>query len=135
MTRPKDSKSSRAHLDRWCKRLLAAYTGDAKNADRSRTDASIELGNLAMFEPTTFWEFIEYVAASPTAAEKLQGLGHGGLYWLLRNHPDGYDKRLAALVRDDERFRHLIREVDPDRIAPDVWRKIEAGLRGEQIKD
>jgi hypothetical protein len=133
MTRPKDSKSRQAQLDSWCKRLLAAYTRDLQSPDR--TEASIELGDLAMFDPTTFWEFVEYVAASPTAVEKLSGLGHGGLYWLLRNHPDDYDKRLAALVRDDERFRYLIHEVDSDLVAPDVWRKIEAGLRGEQIED
>jgi hypothetical protein len=32
------------------------------------------------------------------------------------------------LVRRDERFRALVQEIDSDRIAPDVWRQIEAAL-------
>jgi hypothetical protein len=111
--------------------MLAACTANSKNANRTHNEASIELGDLAMFEPAVFWEFIEHVAASSASVEQLRGLGHDGLYWLLRNHPDDYDKRLAGLVRRDERFRLLIREVDPDRIAPDVWRQIDDALAGD----
>src|ERR1700742_2077234 len=107
--------------------MLASYIG-TRNADRTRTEASIELENLAMFEPSTFWEFIEHLAATSASAEALEGLGERGLYWLLRKHPDEYSERIAGLVRRDKRFRRLVREVDADRIAPDVWRQIEAGL-------
>lgn len=119
------------HRDKWAKGLLAAYTRDGGTTDREHSEASIQLGDLAMFEPTLFWEFIEFVAASSVASEKLSGLGADGLYWLLRRHPDDYDKRLAGLVRRDARFRDLIREIDPDRIAPDVWRQMEAALAGD----
>lgn len=115
-------------LDRWLERMLAAYVGDSEKADRTNADARFELENLAMHDPGLFWEFIEYVAASSTPVDKLRGLGRDGLYWLLRRNPDDYDKRLAGLVRRDERFRALIGELDPDRIAPDVWRQIQAAL-------
>lgn len=62
-------------------------------------------------------------------ADTLRDLGESGLYWLLRRHPDDYDQRLAALVRRDERFRLLVQEIDSDRIAPDVWRQVEAAFR------
>lgn len=124
----KHDKQAKQRLDRWLERMLASYIGDDDKADRTQVDARIELGDLAMFDPPTFWEFVEYVATSAVPADQLTGLGHGGLFWLLRNHPDSYDKRLAGLVRRDERFRVLVREIDPDRIAPDVWRQIEAAL-------
>lgn len=127
----KPDKKAKQRLDLWLERMLASYVGDERKADRTRVEASIELGNLAMFDPTMFWEFIEYVAASDVQSDQLGGLGNGGLYWLLRNHPDDYDKRLAGLVRRDARFRLLMRELDPDRIAPDVWRQIQAALGGE----
>lgn len=131
MAKREDGRGRRIQLDRWAKRLLAAYIGESRGADRTQVDACIELGDLAMFDPTVFWEFIEYVAESSTPAERLSGLGHGGLYWLLRRHPDDFDKRVAGLVRRDPRFRLLIEEIDPDCIAPDVWRQIEAALAGD----
>lgn len=121
-------RKSKQRLDRWAERMLASYIEDKTTADRTRIEASMELADLAMFDPAIFWEFIEFAAASNTPVDRLAGLGHDGLYWLLRNHPDDYDKRLAGLVRRDERFRILVRELDPDRIAPDVWRQIEAAL-------
>jgi hypothetical protein len=73
---------------------------------------------------------MEFVERSSIESEKLRGLGADGLYWLLRQSPDHYDRRLAGVVRGDARFRDLIREIDPDRIAPDVWRQMEAALAG-----
>lgn len=131
MTLDEDGKARRDHLDKWLKRIFAAYTKAPKGADRTYTEACIELGNLAMWEPSTFWEFIEYVAASSAPIEQLKGLGDIGLYSLLRNYPDSYDKLIAGLVRRDERFRILIQEVDSDRVAPDIWRQIEAALAGD----
>lgn len=125
------ARKAKKRLEKWLARILASYTGDASKADRTQVEASIELGDLARFDPTTFWEFIEYVAESRVPAEQLRGLGADGLYSLLRHYPDDYDKRLAGLVRRDARFRVLIREVDPDRVAPDVWRQIEAALASE----
>ena len=124
---------TRERLHKWLARMLAAYAKGYPNEEH--LEASRQLHDLATDDPYTFWYFMEYVAASDVPADKLRGLGEFGLYNLLRKHPDEFDILVAALVRDDERIRHLIREVDQDRIAPDVWRKIEAGLRGEQIRD
>lgn len=125
------ARKAKVRLDKWLDRMLASYTEDDSKADRTQTEASIELGDLARFDPTTFWEFMEYVADSAVPAEQLRGLGWSGLYPLLRYYPDDYDKRIAGLLRRDGRFRQLIREVDPDRVAPDIWRQIEAALAGE----
>ncbi|WP_156467288.1 MULTISPECIES: hypothetical protein [unclassified Phenylobacterium] len=124
------ARKARQRFDRWLERILASYISDESKADRTRVEASIELGDLASFEPETFWWFIEYVEASSVPVEKLEGLGFD-LFTLLRNYPDRYDKRIAGLVRRDERFRVLMGEIDPDRVAPDVWRQIEAALAGE----
>jgi hypothetical protein len=124
---------TRQRLEKWLAWVLAAYVRG--HPDEEYSEASTQLHDLAMFEPETFWYFMEYVATSDIPAEKLHNLGRFGLYWLLRHYPDAYDKRVAALVREDERFRQLIREVDPDRIAPDVWRRMEAALRGEHPTD
>lgn len=129
----KKSDKTRQHLDKWLAWALAAYVRGYP--DEEYSEASSQVYDLAMFEPETFWYFMEYVAASNIPAENLNGLGECGLYWLLRHYPDSYDKRLAGLVREDERFRHLIQEVDPDRVAPDVWRRMEAALRGEPPAD
>lgn len=131
MRKTRADTQAQQRRDKWAKRLLAAYARDGGVTDREHLEASIELGDSAMFEPTLFWEFVEFVAASSVASDKLSGLGADGLYWLLRRHPDDYDKRLAGLVRQDARFRDLIREIDPDRIAPDVWRQMEAALAAD----
>src|SRR4051812_45138123 len=96
------ARKAKQRLDRWLQRMLASYTGDDSKADRTRSEASIELGDLARFEPTAFWEFIEYVAESPVPADQLRGLGWDGLCSLLRHYPDDYDRRVAGLVRRDE---------------------------------
>lgn len=45
---------ARERLDHWLDRLVASYIEDRSRADLTRTEASIELSNLAMFEPTRF---------------------------------------------------------------------------------
>ncbi len=133
MTPSEKAKARRANqrLDKWLERILASYTGDETKADRTRTEASMELEDLARFDPHAFWPFMEYVAESAVPVEQLRGLGWSGLYPLLRYYPDEFDKRIAGLIRRDHRFRELVREVDPDRVAPDIWRQIEAALADE----
>ena len=119
--------------ERWLATLLAAYSrrggGDIPTREAYH-QASQQLDDLASHEPETFWRFLELALEAPTPFEALSGLGRGPLMWLLRYYPDHFDKRVAGAARRDQRMRQLVAEIDPDRIAPDVWRQLGAAMSG-----
>jgi hypothetical protein len=112
--------------ERWLSALLTSYRQREVGDEYFQTCQRID--DLAMHEPETFWRLVELALDSPATAQELKGLGHGPLLWLLRYYPDHFDKRVAGAARRDERMRCLVREMDQDRVAPDVWRQLEAAL-------
>jgi hypothetical protein len=58
----------------------------------------------------------------------LVGLGAGAVTWLLRWHPDDFDERVAGLIRRDRQMWDVAVEIDRQRVAPDVFAKLEAAL-------
>lgn len=89
------------------------------------TEGQVE--NLAMHAPEAFWDFLSLLLERRPGLTDLVPLGMS-LTWLLRYYPDHFDERVAGLARQDQQMRDILSAVDPDRIAPDVWTKIEAAV-------
>jgi hypothetical protein len=60
--------------------------------------------------------------------DDLVGLGAGPVTWLLRWHPDQFDERVAGLIRRDRQMWEIGIEIERERIAPDVFAKIQAAF-------
>ena len=83
-----------------------------------------------MYDPEAFWQFLLLFLERRSGLTDLVGLGLS-LTWLLRYHPDQFDERVAGLVRRDRQAREIVSGIDQERIAPDVWAKLEAALEAE----
>jgi hypothetical protein len=102
--------------------LLEAYLGDGF------TTWFIQLDDLAMHDPEAFWRFLLLLLERKPGLIHLVGLGAGPLTRLLRCHPDDFDERVAGLVRRDRQMWDLAAEIDRERVAPDVYAKLEAAI-------
>lgn len=91
-------------------------------------EAKLQLDDLAMHDPEAFWHFLLLLLESRSGRNHLVGLGAGPLTWLLRWHPDSFDERVAGLIRRDTQMWDVAIEVDRERIAPDVYAKLEAAM-------
>ena len=80
-----------------------------------------------MHAPEAFWDFLSLLLERRPGLSELIALA-SSLTWLLRYYPDHFDERVAGVARRDEQMREILSAVDPDRIAPDVWAKIEAAI-------
>lgn len=90
-------------------------------------EAEGHVENLAMHAPEAFWDFLSLLLERRPGLSELVGLGTA-MTWLLRYYPDRFDERVAGGARRDQQMRDILSGVDPDRIAPDVWAKIEAAI-------
>ena len=131
----KTSQATREHrIEKWLGELLTAYlnrqapTGTA--AQKAHFDATQQVDDLAFHDPETFWQFLEVALASEASAEDLGDIGWGPLTWLLRYYPDDFVERVEGLSRRDDRMRRLVASVEHDRVAPDIWRRLEIAIDG-----
>jgi hypothetical protein len=116
-------------------RVLFDLVRDYDRKSPGHLDATQQVDDLAFDSPELFWKFLEAVVASDIPLSDLGDIGWGPLTWLLRRHPDGWAERVAGFARRDNRMRSLIDGVDQDRIAPDVWRRLEAAMRSPSRPD
>jgi hypothetical protein len=91
-------------------------------------EAKLQLDDLAMHDPEAFWRFLLLLLERKPGLTHLVGLGAGPLTWLLRWHPDDFDERVAGLIRRDGQMWDVAVEVDRQRVAPDVYAKLEAAM-------
>lgn len=90
-------------------------------------EIEVQVENLAMHAPEAYWDFLSLLLERRPGLTDLVPLGMS-LTWLLRYYPDHFHERVAGLARQDQQLRNILSAVDPDRIAPDVWTKIEAAI-------
>jgi hypothetical protein len=117
--RDKHAKRSEVRM----KLLLAQYVS---SISAEQLEASQVVDDLAFYDPTAFWTFIELAAESDFELERLKPIGWGPLTWLLRLHPDDFVERVAGGALRDPRIRWMVERIDQDRVAPDVWRRLQS---------
>lgn len=112
------------------RRLLQAYLNDggAGPEPEAYRAAKQQLHDLAMHEPEALWEFLQLLLEGRPGLDDLVGLGGGPVTWLLRWHPDQFDERVTGLIRRDPQMREIGIEIEPERVAPDVYAKVQAAL-------
>ena len=112
------------------RRLVEAYLNDggAGPEPEAYRAAKQQLDDLAMHEPEALWEFLILLLEGRPGLDDLVGLGAGPVTWLLRRHPDQFDERVAGLIRRDRQMWEIGIEIERERIAPDVFAKIQAAL-------
>lgn len=124
----KRDKRAALRVDRATRELVQAYlrAGSEPWWEPGR-QAEVQVGNLAMHDPESFWLFLQLLLEQRPGLTDLIDLG-GALTWLLRYYPDQFDERVAGLARREQQMRDILSAADPNRIAPDVWTKIEVAL-------
>lgn len=115
-------------VNRAIRELVDAYLegGTAPWSDRG-LEAESQVEDLAKYDPEAFWQFLLLLLERRPGLSDRVPLGRS-LTWLLRYYPDQFDERVAGLARRDRQMRDIISAVDQDRIAPDVWAKLETAL-------
>lgn len=123
-------KAKNSPEDRADRALLDAYLDDGRAGPEPRAwmEAKLQLDDLAMHDPEAFWRFLLLLLERKPGLTHLVGLGAGPLTWLLRWHPDDFDERVAGLIRRDGQMWDVAVEVDRQRVAPDVYAKLEAAM-------
>lgn len=123
------ARQSERRTDEYLRDLLAAYAdrraSTGSRAGRAHLDATQSVDDLAFHQPEIFWRFCEIATESDVSLEDLGDLGWGPLTWLLRLYPDTFAKRVADAAHGNPRMRSIVAGVDPDRVAPDVWRRLQ----------
>ncbi|MEW5684058.1 MAG: DUF6869 domain-containing protein [Pseudomonadota bacterium] len=125
----KREKRAATRVESATRRLVEAYLrAGAEPWWPPGREAEAQVDNLAMHDPETFWQFLLLLLERRPGLTDLVHLG-GALTWLLRYHPDQFDERVAGLARREQQMRDVLSSVDPNRIAPDVWAKIDTAIR------
>lgn len=124
----KRDKRAAHRADRATRDLVEAYlrAGSEPWWEPGR-EAERQVESLAMHAPEAFWDFLSLLLERRPGLSDLVPLGTS-LTWLLRYYPDHFDERVAGLAGQDQQMREILSAVDPNRIAPDVWTKIEAAV-------
>ena len=109
--------------------LLAAYVDRKAKDGTPERDAHFEattmVGVMAIAEPEGFWRFMERALGADVDESALGDLGWGPLTELLRHHPDQFIERVEGAAARSPRMRRLVYEISQDRVAPDIWRRLE----------
>ena len=112
-------------IEKRLRELLAEYVS---TTEQVRSDAGQQIDDLAFHEPELFWRLLEVALLADVDVERLRNIGWGPLTWLLRRFPDDFADRVAGAARRDARMRQIVAGVEQDRVAPDVWRRLQSAI-------